>query len=277
MIRDFFRSRKKKKITTKRILRAEILEPRALLSATVVSGEMQQATAAVNPATYAVTAAAPANHAPTVAIAAAAASNPVTGKTVQLSVLGADDAGENNLKYAWTTSSFPSGAQVPTFSANGTNAAKNTTVTFKTAGTYSFTATIIDAGKLYATSSVRVTVNQTVSSITVVPSIINVLAGGTQQFSATGYDQFGAVLKIQPAFAWTTTLGTINSPNHPGLLTAPGIGGIGTVTAAVGLIKGTASIRVVGNLGVSQPAAATSNPVTGATVQLSVLRHGWRR
>ncbi|MGA2058883.1 MAG: C2 family cysteine protease [Thermoguttaceae bacterium] len=275
MIRDFFRSRSsgnKKKTTTKRILRAEILEPRTLLSATVLSGEMQQATYAVNSATYAVTAAAPANHAPTVSKAAAAASNPVTGKTVQLSVLGADDGGENNLKYAWTTSSFPSGAPVPTFSVNGTNAAKNTTVTFKTAGTYSFTATIIDAGKLYVTSSVKVTVNQTISSITVIPSITNILVGGTQQFSATGYDQFGSVLKTQPTFTWTTTLGTIdNSHVSPGLLTAPGVGGIGTVTATVGLIKGTASMRVVGNLAVTHVAAATSNPVTGATVQLSVL------
>ncbi len=82
MIRDFFRSRNSrnnKKLTAKRILRAEILEPRTLLSATVLSGEMQTATFAVNPATLAVTATAPVNHAPTVAKAAAAASNPVTG------------------------------------------------------------------------------------------------------------------------------------------------------------------------------------------------------
>ncbi len=274
MFRDLFRlrnSRSKKKITAKRILRAEILEPRTLLSATVLAGEMRQATFAVNPATIAVAAAAPANHAPTVAVAAAAASNPVIGKTVQLSVLGADDAGESNLKYAWTTSSLPSGVQAPSFSANGTYAAKNTTVTFKAAGTYSFTATIINAGKLYVTSSVKVTVNQTVSSITVLPSITNVTAGRTQQFTATGYDQFGSALKTQPTFTWTTTLGTIdNSHVSPGLLTAPGIGGTGTVTASVGLIKGMASMRVVGNLAVSQAASASSYWVTGNTVQLSV-------
>ncbi|MGA2796918.1 MAG: C2 family cysteine protease [Thermoguttaceae bacterium] len=274
MFRDFFRSRNsrnKKKITAKRILRAEMLEPRALLSATVLTGDMQGATSAFNPASFVVGAAAPANHAPTVAVAAASASNPVTGKTVQLSVLGADDAGENNLKYAWTTSSLPSGAQAPNFSANGTNAAKHTTVTFKTAGIYNFTATIIDAGRLYATSNVRVTVNQTIASITVTPSITNVPAGGTQQFSATGYDQFGAVLKSQPTFTWTTTLGTINSHDHPGLLTAPGTGGTGTVTASVGLIHGTASMRVVGNLAVAQAASSASYWVTGTTVQLSVL------
>ena len=274
MFGNYFRSRNsrnKKKVTAKRILRAEILEPRTLLSATVLSGEMQQATSAVNLTTFAVASAASANHAPTVANAAAATSNPVTGTTVQLSVLGADDAGESNLKYTWTTKSQPSGASVPTFSANGTNAAKNATVTFKAAGVYVFTATITDAGKLSVTSNVSVTVNQTLAGITVTPSITNVPAGGTQQFAATGFDQFGNVLKTQPTFTWTTTLGTINSPNYPGLLTAPGIGGTGTVTAAVNSIRGTASIRVVGNLMVASSATATPNPVTGTTAQLSVL------
>ncbi len=272
MIRDFSRSRNsrnKKKTAAKRILRAEMLEPRTLLSATVLYGELQQATSAVNPANIAVAAAASLNHAPTVARAAAATSNPVTGTTVQLSVLGADDAGESNLKYAWTTTSLPSGAQAPSFSANGTNAAKNTTVTFRTAGTYGFKATIIDAGKLTATSNVTATVSQTIAGITVIPSITNVPAGGTQQFTATGIDQFGSLFKIQPAFTWTTTLGTINA--HNGFLTAPGTGGIGTVTAAVGSIRGTASMRVVGNLVVARAAAATPNPVTGTTAQLSVL------
>ena len=271
MIRDYFRSRRarnKKKRTAKRILRAEMLEPRALLSATVLSGEMQQASAGVDATSFTVASAAPINHAPTVSHAAAAAANPVTGKTAQLSVLGADDGGEVNLKYAWTATSAPNGAQAPTFSANGTNAAKNTTVTFKAAGVYTFKATIIDAGNLTVTSSVTVTVNQTISSITVVPAITNILAGGAQQFSATGYDQFGSLMKTQPGFTWTTTLGSINT--HSGLLTAPGVGGTGTVTAAVGLVRGTASIRAIGNLTVARAATATINAGV-MTAQLSVL------
>ncbi len=234
----------------------------------MLGGQAQQATAAASYSTFAVAAAA-ANHAPTVSKAAAAASNPVTGKTVQLSVLGADDAGEAKLKYAWTTTTLPSGAAAPTYSANGTNAAKNTTVTFKTAGTYIFKATIIDAGNLSVTSSVSVTVSQTISSITVLPAIINILAGGTQQFTASGVDQFGSAMKTPPAFTWSTTLGSINTST--GLLTAPGTGGIGTVTAAVGSVRGTASMRVIGNLGVAQAASASSYHVTGTTVQLSVL------
>jgi hypothetical protein len=270
MIRDFFRSRNgrlKSKLSSKRILRAEVLEPRTLLSATMPGSETQPLATAAYLATASVTATA--NHAPTVAQAAAAASNPVTGKTVLFSVLGTDDGGEKNLKYAWTAISIPSGAQAPTFSANGTNAAKATTVTFKTAGSYTFKATILDASNLTVTSTVTLTVNQTTSSITVLPAITNISAGATQAFTAKGYDQFGNVMKTQPAFAWSTTLGSITTPG--GVLTAPATGGIGTVTATVGLIKGTASIRVIGNLGVFQAAACTPNPVTGTSAQLSVI------
>ena len=51
-----------------------------------------------------------------------------------------------------------SGVPSPTFSVNGTNAAKNTTVTFGAAGTYHLTATIADAGGLSVTSNATVVV-----------------------------------------------------------------------------------------------------------------------
>ena len=82
-----------------------------------------------------------------------------------MSVLGADDGGESNLTYTWAATGTPP-APV-SFSANGTNAAKNTTATFIQAGNYSFQVTITDAGGLSATSSVNVTVNQTLTAITV--------------------------------------------------------------------------------------------------------------
>src|SRR5262249_3157154 len=47
------------------------------------------------------------NQPPTVATAAAATPNPVTGTTTNLSVLGADDGGEANLRYTWAVSSGP--------------------------------------------------------------------------------------------------------------------------------------------------------------------------
>ncbi len=54
-------------------------------------------------------------------------------------MLGADDGGEANLTYTWATTGTPPAAV--TFSANGTNAAKNTTATFTKAGTYTFQVT----------------------------------------------------------------------------------------------------------------------------------------
>src|SRR5207302_4964954 len=67
------------------------------------------------------------NDAPGIAGAASASPNPVTsGTTTDLSVLGSDDGGESHLVYAWAVTAGPSGV---TFSANGTNAAKNSTAT----------------------------------------------------------------------------------------------------------------------------------------------------
>ena len=96
---------------------------------------------------------------PTVAVPAAASPSPVTGTTAALSVLGADDAGASTLTYTWATAGTPP-APV-TFSANGSNAAQNTTATFTAAGTYNFLVTITNPAGLTATSSVSVTVNQT--------------------------------------------------------------------------------------------------------------------
>ena len=97
------------------------------------------------------------NRAPPVATAASANPNPTTGITSNLSVLGADDGGESALIYTWSTSGTPPGSV--SFSVNGTNAAKNTTATFGSTGTYALLASIRDASGLSVTSSVNITVN----------------------------------------------------------------------------------------------------------------------
>ena len=126
---------------------------------TSVSGTVTAVSGAVS-GTSAVTVT---NHLPTVATAASASPSPVTGTTTSLSVLGADqDTGESSLTYSWARR--PAHRAAATFSANGSNTAKNTTATFSQAGTYTFTVTITDPGGLTATSSVSVTVNQTLSS-----------------------------------------------------------------------------------------------------------------
>ena len=177
------------------------------------------------------------NQAPTVTAAASATPNPVTGTTTGLSALGADDGGEANLTYTWSAT----GPAAVTFSANGTNAAKNTTATFTKAGTYTFQVTLTDLGGLTATSSVSVTVNQTLTSLTVSPNSITVADGATQQFTASGKDQFGNAMSVTPTWS-VSGLGTISSS---GLYTAPSTGsGSATVTATSGSLSASAGVTV---------------------------------
>jgi len=207
---------------------------------------------------------------PTVAIPASATPSPVTGTTTTLSVLGASDGGESNLTYTWATTGTPP-APV-TFSDNGDNSAKNTTATFTKAGSYSFRVTITDANGLTTTSSVAVTVSQTLTSIGVTPGTALLAENATQQFSATAFDQFGAALATQPSFSWSST--GVGSVSVSGLYTAPGSGfsGTATVTARSGSVSGSASVTVTDTPPtVATPASASPNPVTGTTTRLSVL------
>jgi Bacterial Ig domain len=216
-----------------------------------------------------VTLTASAHSPPSVATPAAANPSPVNGTTTNLSVLGADAGGEASLTYTWTTiGTLPAAV---TFSANGTNAAQNTTVTFGKAGTYSFQVTITDAEGLTATSTVNVTVNQTLTSIALTPASASLNDGATQQFSATALDQFGNALTTQPAFSWSVTgSGTISSS---GLYSAPTSGtGAATVTANNGSVSATASVAVnAQGPTVQNAAAANPSPVNGTTTNLSVL------
>ncbi len=209
------------------------------------------------------------NATPTVATAAAAAPATVTGTTTDLSVLGADDGGESNLTYTWAATTKPAGS-TPGFSANATNGAKNSTVTFDKAGSYTFTVTISD-GNTTVTSAVNVTVNQTLTTISLSPSSSSLNENATQQFTATGYDQFSIAMLSQPSFTWTRTAG-VGSIDAAGLYTAPGSTGTATVQAASGSITGTASIIVHDQIPtVATAAAASPATVTGTTTDLSVL------
>src|SRR4029077_9505585 len=123
----------------------------------------------------------------------------------------------------------------------GTGTANNATATFTQAGSYTFQVTVTDTAGLTATSSVNVTVNQTLSSIPVSPASATVADGATQQFTASGQDQFGNAMT--PTVAWSVSgLCTINSS---GLYTAPSTGsGSATVTATSGSLTAMASVTV---------------------------------
>jgi hypothetical protein len=207
------------------------------------------------------------NAAPTIATAAAAAPSPVTGTTTNLSALGADDNGEAALTYTWSST----GPAAVTFSANATNAAKASLATFSALGSYTLTVTVRDVQGLTATSNVTVNVNATLTSINVTPGSANVPASGTQQFTASGRDQFGAALSAQPSITWTTSGGGTISGS--GLYTAGAtIGGPYSITATSGAVSGSATVNVVsGPPTVATAASATPNPVTATTTTLSAL------
>jgi aryl-phospho-beta-D-glucosidase BglC (GH1 family) len=196
------------------------------------------------------------NQPPTVATPASASPSVVTGSSTNLSVLGADAAGESSLTYTWATTGTPP-APV-SFSVNGNNAAKNTVATFSASGQYTFQVTITDPAGLSVTSSVPVTVDQTLSSVVVSPSSASVTEGATQQFTAQADDQFGHALASQPSFTWTAS--GDGSINNTGLFTAANAPGSATIQAATGTFSGTASVTVtapatisIGNVSVHEP------------------------
>ena len=168
--------------------------------------------------------------------------NPVTGKTTNLSALGSDTAvPESRLTYTWAATKMPTGATPPSFSANGTSAARNTTATFSVAGNYTLTVTIADPEGLIVKSSARVVVDQALSSIAITPASATLKPQATQQFKAIAEDQFNYPLTTQPMFTWSTTIGTID---QSGLLTATATAGTGTVTARVGSLTGSALVAI---------------------------------
>jgi alpha-L-arabinofuranosidase len=178
---------------------------------------------------------------------AAATPNSVINNSVALSVLGTDlTAGGSAITYTWSTLGAPP-APV-NFSVNGTNAAKNSTATFTQAGTYNFQVSIdnpIVGSTFAATSSVSVVVDQTLTSILVSPGAVNLTDGQTQAFSATGLDQFGNPLVVQPNFTWSLDAGSVGSLNGSGLYTAPlSPVGSATVRAASNAISSAATITV---------------------------------
>jgi len=205
------------------------------------------------------------NQPPTVITPATAAQSPVTGTSTNLSVLGGDDAGETRLTYTWSVVGTPP-APV-SFSANGTNAAKNTTATFAASGTYTLKATISD-GSLSASSTVTVTVKQTLTAIAVTPATATINTSTTQQFTANAKDQFGAALLNQPTFTWSINSGA-GTISTTGLYTAPATAGSAVIQAASATVSGTAAITIV------LPAPAAPTKLTLTAVSQSQINLAW--
>lgn len=210
------------------------------------------------------------NHPPTIVTAAAASPNPVTtGTTTQLTVLGADDSGEAGLTYTWSTpSSWP-----VNFSANGTNAAKSTTVTFTGTGTYVFECLISDAGGLSVRSQVSVVVQGVSTSLSVSPSTANLLTGATRTFSANLLDQFGRSMYAGTP-TWVLSGGGTFTVAGTNATVAAGMtpGGPFTLSATTGGRTASATFTVATSATpvITTAASATPQPVLAKTTAVSV-------
>ncbi|HZZ27478.1 MAG TPA: hypothetical protein VFE46_05670, partial [Pirellulales bacterium] len=202
------------------------------------------------------------NAVPTIAVAASSAASPVLNASTNLNVLGNDDAGETNLIYTWTVSAKPTGAVAPTFALNGTHAAKGNAATFFAPGSYTFLVTVTDAGGLSATSSVTVSVQSSIHSITVTPTTASVGTTKSQQFMGTAFDQFGVALTTQPTFTWAIAGGGAGGTvSTAGLYTAPANTGADSITATSGLYVGTATVNVIpSSLGIFTSATDVGAP-----------------
>jgi hypothetical protein len=162
-----------------------------------------------------------------------------------LSAVGSDPAGTASLHYTWSTISAPSTGPAPTFSANGTNSAQQTTVTFHAAGTYTFRVTMTDAKGLSVTSDVTVTVKQALTSIQVAPSKAAVRPGQADPMTARAFDQFGAALVVLPIFTWSIARGP-GSVSRTGIYTVTThTSGTALIQVSSGQISGTASVAVL--------------------------------
>jgi hypothetical protein len=199
---------------------------------------------------------------------AAANSNPVTGASTALSVLGAENGSDAGLNYQWSYTG-PTGVAFagPT---NGTNAAKNITAKFTQPGNYTFTATISDSGGYSITSSVMVVVQQTAANVVVSPASTPVVpVGFQQQFSATVCDQFGNTIS-SPSCTWGIS-GPGNSIDCTGNATLGSTPGSYLVTACSGNAQGTATV-IAENFAV--PSGSVLNISLGAPGPVTVAAGG---
>ncbi|MGO8674153.1 MAG: PKD domain-containing protein, partial [Capsulimonadaceae bacterium] len=183
---------------------------------------------------------------PTVATPAAATPSSVTTRTTTLTVLGAPNTNpESALTYTWWLSSGPAAV---TFSANGTNAAKNVTATFTEPGTYVFGVTITDPAGMTVNSFVTANVIQTVSTIdvTFLTPGATMAPGQVKGFAETVHDQFGVEMANVPVWKiLPVPVGTlIGSGLSVEYRAASSPLGTYMIEAAIGDVEGHVSVTV---------------------------------
>ena len=186
---------------------------------------------------------------------ASASPNPVAGASTGVSASATDDNGNANITYTWSAINSPP-APV-TFTLNGTNASQNSTATFTKAGSYTLQVSASDLGGLISTSTVNVTVYQTLTALMVTPASTIVNLNGTQQFTAAATDQFGNAMS--PAFTWSVDQG--GSISSTGFFQAGAVPNVtSTVTATAGTLTASGAVITVN----APPTVSIASPVNGA-------------
>ena len=185
------------------------------------------------------------NTVPTIAIPAGSTPNPTNGTTAVLAVAWCRRCRRSQSHLHMGRDEHSDRRPAPTYSANGSNSAKNATVTFYKAGNYTLQVTIADAGGLTTSSSVNVTVNQALTSIVVSPTSANLANGATEPFSALALDQFGDPLATQPSLTWSLDTGSVGTIDSSGLYSSPDESiGSAVVRATSATVSGSAAVNI---------------------------------
>jgi hypothetical protein len=139
-----------------------------------------------------------------------------------------------------------------------------------TAGTSSFTIKAADSVGGSATQAYTLTITppSVLTTITVAPGSVTLGPAGTQQFSATAYDQNNSAMVPQPSFTWSVNGGgTVSSS---GLFTAGSGAGTFTITATSGTVSGSIGVTVdLPPTIVSPPSFNPTTVVTNVPVNFS--------
>jgi len=190
----------------------------------------------------------------------------VRGTTVGLTVSATDDGGEPALKYTWDKTSSSGGTV--NFSVNANNAAKFTTASFPAIGDYTLTATVQDLSGLNITSSIKVRVVATATTLAVSPSTTDLTVDQTRAFAATLRDQFSQIMA--GSITWAANGG--GSIDPIGLFTATSAGGPFSITASCSSLSSSSSVIVtrapatVSLTHLSQTYDGSPKPVTATTL-----------
>jgi subtilase family serine protease len=171
-------------------------------------------------------------------------------------------------------SGLPTGVTLG-FASSGATA----TLTFNVGSTAALGSSIITitgtSGSISSTATVTLTVEapSVLTTIKVSPASASVAAGATEQFTETGYDQYGVALTSQPAMIWSTTGGG-QIGSSTGLYTSTTAGGPFTITAANGSVKGTASVTVTPAPSFTISTAASLSVNQGSTGKFTISLTG---